>query len=77
MVSLAVWLFWLTVLAVIYTYAGFPLLVGILGWIRTRPVHKRPITPTVSLIIAAYNEEQNIGERLENALALDYPADAL
>ena len=33
-----------------------------------------PIEPRVSVIIAAYNEERVIGERLENALALDYPS---
>jgi cellulose synthase/poly-beta-1,6-N-acetylglucosamine synthase-like glycosyltransferase len=31
----------------------------------------------MSLIIAAYNEEENIGRRLDNALALDYPSDKL
>jgi cellulose synthase/poly-beta-1,6-N-acetylglucosamine synthase-like glycosyltransferase len=31
--------------------------------------------PTVSLLIAAYNEEAEIGDRLENALAMDYPSE--
>ena len=33
--------------------------------------------PRVSLLIAAHNEESVIEERIENALALDYPTDRL
>jgi len=33
--------------------------------------------PTVSLIIAAYNEEAVIGKKVENSLRLDYPKDKL
>ncbi|HXE81406.1 MAG TPA: glycosyltransferase family 2 protein, partial [Vicinamibacterales bacterium] len=35
------------------------------------------ITPPLSLIIAAHNEEAVIGDRLRNALASDYPTDRL
>jgi len=77
MTTAAIWLFWLLVLAVVYAYAGFPLLVALVGQMRNRQVRKQPMTPTASLIIAAYNEKQVIAKRLENALALDYPADAL
>jgi cellulose synthase/poly-beta-1,6-N-acetylglucosamine synthase-like glycosyltransferase len=34
-------------------------------------------TPTVTVIVAAYNEEAVIERRLKNLLALDYPADRL
>ncbi|NUT57108.1 MAG: glycosyltransferase family 2 protein [Thermoleophilia bacterium] len=44
---------------------------------RTRRVRKEPIEPTVTVIVAAYNEEPVIERRLENLLALDYPADRL
>ncbi|MDZ7343452.1 MAG: glycosyltransferase, partial [candidate division KSB1 bacterium] len=71
------WIFWLSLATLIYVYAGFFLLVVIVGWIRRRRVRQRPITPKISLIIAAYNEEKGIAERLENALALDYPREAL
>src|SRR3990172_5999871 len=69
--------FWLAAGLLVYVYAGFPVLVGAAGWLRRREVNKKPITPSVSLIIAAYNEEESIGQRLENALALDYRPDAL
>jgi cellulose synthase/poly-beta-1,6-N-acetylglucosamine synthase-like glycosyltransferase len=69
--------FWLAAGSLVYAYAGFPTLVGVVGWLRRREVNKKPITPSVSLIIAAYNEEESIGQRLRNALALDYPQEAL
>ncbi|HEU0004745.1 MAG TPA: glycosyltransferase family 2 protein, partial [Terriglobia bacterium] len=68
---------WLSLAALIYVYAGFPFLVIVLGKWRQRHVRKGPITPRVSLIIAAYNEEDEIAQRLDNALALDYPQESL
>jgi cellulose synthase/poly-beta-1,6-N-acetylglucosamine synthase-like glycosyltransferase len=38
---------------------------------------REPITPTVSLVIAAYNEEKAIAGKIENSLAIDYPKDKL
>jgi cellulose synthase/poly-beta-1,6-N-acetylglucosamine synthase-like glycosyltransferase len=69
--------FWTTVLSITYAYAGFPLLVTMVGTFRKRNVRKASVTPRMSLIIAAYNEEECIGQRMENALAMDYPADDL
>ncbi len=67
------YLFWSAVGIVVFTYAGFPLCVVLLALLRPRPVKKQSITPFVSLIIAAYNEEGHIAARLDNALQLDYP----
>jgi cellulose synthase/poly-beta-1,6-N-acetylglucosamine synthase-like glycosyltransferase len=69
--------FWLALASLVYTYAGFPLLVVLVGTVRRRSVQTRPITPTMSLVIAAYNEADGIAQRLDNALTLDYPAEAL
>jgi cellulose synthase/poly-beta-1,6-N-acetylglucosamine synthase-like glycosyltransferase len=69
--------FWLAVASLTYVYAGYPALVAAVGWLRRRDVNKKPITPSVTLIIAAYNEEEGIGQRLGNALTMDYPPDAL
>ncbi len=70
-------LFWLSLLALAYGYAGFPLLIAVAGRLRARVVRRAPVTPTMSVIIAAYNEAEGIAERLENALAVDYPREAL
>ncbi len=69
--------FWGCVTALAYTYVGFGLLVAGWGSLRRRTVRKAPIEPKVSIVIAAFNEEAVIAEKLENLLSLDYPEDAL
>ena len=75
--TLAACVFWCSVFTIFYAYAGYPMLVVLVGSLRRRKVDTQPVTPTISLIIAAYNEERKIAERLDNALSLDYPKDAL
>ena len=70
-------LFVFLLLLVAYAYLGYPLLIFVLSRLLPRRVRKADITPKVSLIIAAYNEERDIAARLDNALALDYPCDKL
>src|SRR6185369_12581813 len=54
-------------------YAGYPLLLVIVSAVRPSPVRRAAYTPTVSVIIAAYNEERDLAAKLENTLLLDYP----
>ncbi len=70
-------LFWLSVLFIVYTYAGYPLLLTLLARTRKPRPPYPDITPTVTILIAAYNEEQVIAHKIENCLALDYPSDKL
>ncbi len=73
-------LFWAAVALVAYTYAGYPLLL----WLWTR-LGRLPLPqaldsaelPTVSVIIAAHDEEGFIAEKLANCAAIDYPADRI
>ena len=65
--------FWLCVFALVYTFGGYAVLMSVLARVRHRPVRAAPVTPTVSLIIPAYNEQAVIAEKLENTFALDYP----
>lgn len=64
-----------------YAYAVYPLLIWILS--RTfgsdvpRPMLDEDQLPSLSLLIAAYNEEAEIRKRIESALEMDYPADKL
>jgi cellulose synthase/poly-beta-1,6-N-acetylglucosamine synthase-like glycosyltransferase len=60
-----------------FIYAGYPALMFALSLILKRPVRRDDITPRVSVIIAAYNEERDIGAKLKNTLALDYPRDRM
>src|SRR6266481_10051078 len=70
-------IFWGAIALVVYVYAGYPCLIFLLAHLRPRPVRKAPVLPTVSFIIAAYNEERVIAAKLENTFALDYPLERL
>lgn len=69
--------FWGSVGALAWTQAGYPLAAAALARLRGRPVHKDAIEPTVTLVVAAHDEERVIEERLDNLLALEYPAEKL
>ncbi|KXK04162.1 MAG: glycosyl transferase family protein [Acidobacteria bacterium OLB17] len=60
-----------------YVYAGYPLLVFLLAYLRPKKVDKRDILPTVTVLITAFNEERSIAGKIENTLKLDYPAEKL
>jgi cellulose synthase/poly-beta-1,6-N-acetylglucosamine synthase-like glycosyltransferase len=66
-------LFWGSLGALAWTHAGYPLAAAGLARLRPRPIRKEDVTPAVSLIVAAHDEEGVIGRRLENLLELDYP----
>lgn len=68
---------WAALFVVFYTYVGFFLLAYLLSVFLSRPVKKGQVTPSVSIVIAAYNEEKVIRQKIENTLRLDYPADKL
>ena len=70
--------FFVIVGVILYTYAGYPLILFVLGLARrSRPRRGEGYTPSVALIISAYNEERIMREKLRNSLALDYPRDRL
>jgi cellulose synthase/poly-beta-1,6-N-acetylglucosamine synthase-like glycosyltransferase len=66
-------IFWASAGLCVYVYAGYPLLLWCLGRVRSRPPVKGPVTPPVSIIIAAHNEARQLASKIENTLALDYP----
>ncbi len=70
--------FWSSVVAICYTYAGYPLLLFVVSVFRSRGIRsQQAYEPNVSVIITAYNEERDLREKLENTLALDYPSNKL
>lgn len=70
-------LFWSAIGFIAYTYFFFPLMTLLRGLFWRTPIQQAKITPSVSLIIAAYNEAQNIAAKIDNSLALDYPREKL
>lgn len=76
-------LFWTAITVLAYQYVGYPLaLAGLARW-RGRgdalvaEKSRSSETPSVSLVISAYDEEEVIARKLENALLLDYPRELL
>jgi cellulose synthase/poly-beta-1,6-N-acetylglucosamine synthase-like glycosyltransferase len=67
--------FWLCACVIVYVYAGYPLLVRLLAHLLGKGVARAPIRPTVTVVIAAYNEARGIRAKLENVSSLDYPRD--
>ena len=66
-------LFWGAAAAIAYTYILFPAVVLARARLRPRPHRTADVTPSLSIVIAARNEVDAIGAKLENVLSLDYP----
>ncbi|MGO9598655.1 MAG: glycosyltransferase family 2 protein [Isosphaeraceae bacterium] len=74
-------LFWVFASLIVFAYAAYPIVI----WLASRCFARAPIAPEqlrenlpfVSVLIVAHDEEQVIEERVQNALAMDYPADRL
>lgn len=69
--------FWISAGFAVYVYLGYPLLIWILQAVFGSSPRRQPIEPSVSLLVAAYNEAAVIAEKIKNSLALDYPAEKL
>ena len=76
--------------AVLYSYALYPLLLALVASAaqgvrdaryvlakRDRRTESDASLPEVAIIISAFNEERHIRQRIDNLLALDYPAHLL
>ncbi|MCU0613233.1 MAG: glycosyltransferase family 2 protein [Candidatus Eisenbacteria bacterium] len=67
-----------SVLLTVYAYAGYPVCITVIGWLRNKRVMKDArFEPAVAFVIPAHNEERVIREKIENTLSLDYPLDKL
>lgn len=69
--------FWLALGALFYVYAGYPLFLALVGMFVRRNRHEPDYYPELTVLIAAYNEEDAIEKKLRQTLELDYPADKL
>jgi glycosyltransferase involved in cell wall biosynthesis len=70
-------LFWCSVALVLYAYVGYPLALIGLSTVRRCPVRRGPVSPSVSFIITAHNEQARIRAKIQNTLALSYPRQLL
>ena len=65
--------FWLCGLLIIYAYVGYPLLLWVISRYRRRPLLRKRVAPTVSILMSVRNEEQTLPTKLNNLRRLDYP----
>lgn len=75
-------IFWLSLFIIAYSYVGYGILLYVLVKVK-KLLRKIPKTshptyePEVSLVVAAYNEEEFIHIKIKNTLELDYPREKL
>lgn len=75
--------FWISALMVFYTYIGYGIILFFLVKIKEKllkPIEKKvaqDVLPEVTLLIAAYNEESVVHDKMANTLNLDYPKEKL
>jgi len=74
-------IFWLCIAAIVWTQLGYALALAVLAPLRARRspdlAAEPPALPSLSLIVAAHDEQTVIEAKLANALALDYPRELL
>lgn len=70
-------LFWISILLLVYTYAGYPLAIRLMASLRPRVVLRRRHEPPVTLIVVVRDGGRWIDDKLSNCLTLDYPHDQL
>lgn len=71
-------LFWVGVGWILYVYVGYPLILSLLAIARrVRPEIRDDHVPSVSVLIAARNEERDIGWKVVETLGWDYPTNRL
>lgn len=74
--------FWISIFLIVYTFVGYGFMLYLLVKIKrlfSKPFafKKDAVLPTVTLMVAAYNEEDIIEDKIKNTLQLDYPKDKL
>lgn len=76
-------IFWLSLFVIFYTFLGYGIFLYILLQIRRLIKGRRekpaigPDLPTLTFVVAAYNEEGIILDKIQNTLGLDYPSEKL
>ncbi len=72
--------FWISLIIVSYTFFGYGIVISLLARLKKK-IYLKPIEdldlPDVTLLIAAYNEEDILDAKIVNSLALDYPKEKL
>jgi cellulose synthase/poly-beta-1,6-N-acetylglucosamine synthase-like glycosyltransferase len=65
--------FWLSLVGILYTYIGYPVLIWLLARLFPRPWITSPIHPSVSIVLAVNNGASLLPGKINHLLNLDYP----
>ncbi|MEO7984263.1 MAG: glycosyltransferase family 2 protein, partial [Bacteroidota bacterium] len=82
MISITTTFFWSSLVILFYCYIGYGIIVFVMTGLKKfiKPPEQREIRGEllpVTLIVTAYNEEKILEQKIQNTLAIDYPADKL
>lgn len=83
MIHIFHYVFWICLAIIFYNYIGYGVLLGIISSVRRMFSHTHTFRytlahlPEVTLVVAAYNEEAVIEEKITNCFELDYPKDKI
>lgn len=77
MTPIAWFVCWSSAALLLHVFVGYPVLVWLQARVRPRPVARRAILPTVSVVIAVHDGERFVRAKLANLRQLDYPAELI
>lgn len=64
---------WLSMVGILYAYLGYPAMIWMLARLRPRPWTVKPISPSVSIVLAVHNGAALLTQKIRHLLDLDYP----
>src|SRR5271165_1561012 len=70
-------LVWTSLFALFYVYLGYPLVLALIASLRPRCRSRLGYEPTLSILIAAYNEAAGIDKKISDTLKLEYPGEKI
>ncbi len=76
MPALMITLLWIALALIAYTYAGYPIAIAILAWLRPRPWRRGPFASGVSVVLPVYNAPHLATRQIRRLLAMEYPGEA-
>ena len=71
------YIFWLLIGLIFYCWFGYPLILRFLSFVYTKNTKKEDYLPNVTVLLTVFNEEKVIRNKIENLLAIQYPAEKL
>ena len=81
MITALTLVFWLSLVLLLHTYLFYPLLMRLFSTLKGKAAHTKDPAPAalphLSILMAAYNEEKVIREKLESIFSSDYPAEKI